>query len=82
MCSTPLKWPGAKPSQLADLVFVIRQMPKMEEPIIIEISLSRAKHDEDENLRLAEGDILLVRRTMTNMVGGAFGSVFHASRSP
>jgi polysaccharide biosynthesis/export protein len=73
---------GAKPSQLADLVFVIRKMPKMEEPIIVEISLARAKHDDDENLRLAEGDIVLVRRTMSNMVGGAFGSVFHVPRAP
>jgi polysaccharide export outer membrane protein len=70
---------GATPSQLADLVFVIRQLPQMEEPIIISISLSRAKHDEDENLRIAEGDTLLVRRTVRNMIGGAFGGVFRAT---
>jgi protein involved in polysaccharide export with SLBB domain len=73
---------GATPSQLADLVFVIRQLPNMKEPIIISVSLARAKRDDDENLRVAEGDIVLVRRTMTNMVGGAFGSMFHASHAP
>jgi hypothetical protein len=51
----------------------------MEEPIIISISLARAKHDEDENVRIAEGDTVLVRRTVRNMVGGKFGSLFHAS---
>ncbi len=73
---------GARPSQLADLVLVIRQLPKMEEPIIISVSLARAKHDDDENLRLAEGDIVLVRRTMTSMVGGAFGGMIHSPGKP
>jgi protein involved in polysaccharide export with SLBB domain len=71
---------GAKPAQLADLVFIIRQLPTMEEPIIISVSLARATHDDDENLRIAEGDIVLVRRTMRNILGGAAGSIFHASR--
>jgi protein involved in polysaccharide export with SLBB domain len=70
---------GANPAQLADLVFVIRQLPKMEEPIIISVSLARAKHDEGENLRITEGDIVLVRRTMRNILGSAAGSIFHAS---
>jgi protein involved in polysaccharide export with SLBB domain len=69
---------GGKVSQLADLVFIIRRLPKMEEPIIIELSLARAKQDEDENLRIAAGDIVLVRRTMRSMIGG----IFHASASP
>ncbi len=69
---------GGKVSRLADLVFIIRQLPKMEEPIIIEISLAHAKRDEDKNLRVAPGDIVLVRRTMRSLVGG----MFHVSRSP
>jgi protein involved in polysaccharide export with SLBB domain len=69
---------GGKVSQLADLVFIIRRLPKMEEPIIIELSLARAKQDEDENLRIAAGDIVLVRRTMRSMIGG----IFHVSASP
>ncbi len=69
---------GGKVSQLADLVFIIRQLPSMDEPIIIELSLAQAKRDEDENLRVAPGDIVLVRRTVRSMVGG----MFHASASP
>jgi protein involved in polysaccharide export with SLBB domain len=73
---------GATPAQLADLVFVIRELPKMDEPIIISISLARVKRDDNENLRLAEGDIVIVRRTMSNMVGDAFSGTFHASKAP
>jgi protein involved in polysaccharide export with SLBB domain len=69
---------GGKVSQLADLAFIIRQLPSMDEPIIIQLSLARAKQDEDENLRVAPGDIVLVRRTMRSLVGG----MFHVSAPP
>lgn len=59
---------GAK-SPVADKVLVIRQLEGMSEPAIIEVSISKAKKDGDENLRLASGDLVSVESTvLTNTV--------------
>ena len=54
---------GGLDSQVADKVFVIRKVPGQEEAILISGSLSRAKRNIVDNLRLAPGDVVSVEQT-------------------
>jgi len=49
--------------QLADKVRVIRHVPDHPEPVIIELSVRKAKHNGVDNLRLAPGDVVSVEET-------------------
>ena len=59
---------GGKSSPVADKVLVIRQWEDMPQPAVIEVSIAKAKHNGDENLLLAPGDLVTVESTVTTAV--------------
>jgi polysaccharide export outer membrane protein len=54
---------GGMSNQLADKIFVIRQEPGKQEPLLIQISYRRAKRSSDANIRLGPGDVVSVEHT-------------------
>lgn len=54
---------GGRTSQLADNVWIIRQLPGQVEPARIKISVQQAKRSGKANLRLAAGDVVSVEET-------------------
>ncbi len=54
---------GGMSNQLADKIFVIRQMPNSREPILIQVSYRQAKRSDDSNIRLGPGDVVSVEQT-------------------
>jgi polysaccharide export outer membrane protein len=58
---------GGTINSFCDKVYVIRQRPRMGEAAIVKISLSKAKQDSEENMRLAEGDLVSVEETASTM---------------
>ena len=54
---------GGLTSQVADKVYVIRQVPDQQEPIVIQLSVRNAKTNGKENLALAPGDVVSVEQT-------------------
>ncbi len=67
---------GGTTSLVADKVFVIRQLPNMPEPAVIKISMGTAKHNGEENLRLAAGDLVSVESTPATMMVDTVGKFF------
>ena len=67
---------GGRSSAVADKVYVIRQTEGNQQPAVIQVSLSKAKLDGRENLRLAAGDMISVERTFTTNALDAIGNVF------
>ena len=59
---------GGVSSPVADKAFVIRRLPDMPEPAMIQVSLRKAKRDGNENLRLAPGDLVSVETTVATAV--------------
>jgi len=59
---------GGYSSPVADKVFVIRRIEGRQEPIVIQASISTAKHNGAENIRLAAGDTITIERTPTTIV--------------
>lgn len=55
-------------SPIADKVLVIRRIEGRPEPLVILASISKAKHDGQENFRLASGDVITVEQTASTMV--------------
>ena len=61
---------GGRTLDLADKVHVIRKLPGREEPVMIEVSVKKAKRDGRSNIRLLEGDVVNVDETpLTFTVG-------------
>jgi polysaccharide export outer membrane protein len=58
---------GGASSPLADKVYVIRQLPDMPRPAVIQVSMAGAKRNGEENLRLATGDLVSVEPTLSTM---------------
>lgn len=54
---------GGMSNQMADKIFVIRQMPGLREPILIQVSYRKAKRSDDSNIRLGPGDVVSVEQT-------------------
>ena len=67
---------GGTTSPVADKVYVIRRLPNMAEPEVIKVSMSAAKQNGDENLRLAAGDLVSVESTLTTMTLDTVGKFF------
>ncbi|HVT27913.1 MAG TPA: SLBB domain-containing protein [Lacipirellulaceae bacterium] len=67
---------GGASSYVADKVVVIRQLPNMPSPVVIKVSMSAAKHDGNENLRLAAGDLVSVEVTPATVVVDTIGKFF------
>ena len=70
---------GGTTSVVADKVYIIRQLPNMPEPKVIKISMSAAKRNGDENLRLAAGDLVSVESTMSTMPLDTIGKFFRVA---
>jgi polysaccharide biosynthesis/export protein len=58
---------GGTINSFCDKVYVIRQRPRGDEAAIIKISLSKAKRNGEENMLLAEGDLVSVEETVGTM---------------
>ncbi|MCA9038733.1 MAG: polysaccharide biosynthesis/export family protein [Planctomycetaceae bacterium] len=54
---------GGISNPVADKVYVIRQLDEEEKPVVIQVSMARAKRDGDWNIELAPGDIVSVEQT-------------------
>jgi polysaccharide export outer membrane protein len=70
---------GGPSSPVADKVFVIRRLPNMPEPAVIQVSMGSAKRDGNENLRLAPGDLVSVERTPATAVVDTINNLFRMS---
>ncbi len=72
---------GGMSQQLADKVYIVRDVPNEGESAIVEVSLRRAKRNAEENVQLAPGDVVSVEQTpitvlmdVIHKVGFGFGS--------
>jgi polysaccharide export outer membrane protein len=54
---------GGTSNQLADKIFVIRQVAGSKNPAVIQVSYREAKRSADSNLRLGPGDVVSVEQT-------------------
>lgn len=54
---------GGKSNPLANEVWIVRHVPGREEPVLIKVSLRRAKEDARENLLIAAGDVISIEET-------------------
>jgi polysaccharide export outer membrane protein len=72
---------GGVSSPMADKVYVIRRLPHMPEPAIIEVSIADAKSSGNENLLLAPGDLVSVERTMSTVVVDSIMTMFRVGFS-
>jgi len=70
---------GGRSSPVADKVFVIRHLSHRPEPIVIQASLSKAKQNGLENLRLMAGDTISIEQTPTTAIVDTFGKLFRLS---
>jgi polysaccharide export outer membrane protein len=70
---------GGTTSAVADKVYIIRKLRNMTDPTVIEVSIARAKRDGDENLRLAEGDLVSVEETMSTMAVDTVSKFFRVA---
>ncbi len=59
---------GGRSSPVANKVYVIRRLEGRPEPIVIQASLSEAKHNGAENIRLAAGDTITIEQTPATTV--------------
>jgi polysaccharide export outer membrane protein len=67
---------GGSSSVIADKVLVVRQTPTQPEPLVIEVSISRAKRDGAENLILQSGDLVSVESTPATAALDTFSTLF------
>jgi polysaccharide biosynthesis/export protein len=68
---------GGSTSIVADKVFVIRPVKGKPQPLVIQASMERAKHDGQENLVLVEGDLVSIEQTPVTAVFDSFSRLFH-----
>ncbi len=68
---------GGCTSVVADKVFVIRPVKGRPQPVVIQASMQRAKHDGQENLVLSEGDMVSIEQTPTTAVFDTLSRLFH-----
>jgi polysaccharide export outer membrane protein len=67
---------GGASSVIADKVLVVRQAPQQAEPLVIQVSLSRAKRDGAENLILQTGDLVSVESSPATAALDTFSTLF------
>jgi polysaccharide export outer membrane protein len=68
---------GGSDSIVADKVYVLRPVKGRPQPLVIQASLERAKHDGQENLILAEGDLVTIEQTPATAVFDTASKLFH-----
>src|SRR5690606_33192559 len=67
---------GGPSSPVADKVYVIRRLDPESEPVVVKVSIGKAKLDGNENLRLAPGDMVSVEATPATAVVDTLSSIF------
>jgi polysaccharide export outer membrane protein len=70
---------GGSSSLVADKIYVIRRVESQPAPIVIKVSMSRAKKDGRENVRLAPGDMVSIEQTPATAVVDAFTRIIRLS---
>ena len=68
---------GGSSSMVADKVYIIRPMKGRPQPLVIQASMQRAKHDGRENLILAEGDMVSIEQTPATAVFDTLSKLFN-----
>jgi polysaccharide biosynthesis/export protein len=68
---------GGSNSIVADKVYIIRPVKGRPQPLVIQASMQRAKHDGQENLLLAEGDMISIEQTPATAVFDTLSKLFH-----
>jgi polysaccharide biosynthesis/export protein len=68
---------GGSSSIVADKVFIIRPVKGRPQPLVIQASLERAKHNGQENLVLMEGDLVTIEQTPATAVFDTASRLFH-----
>ncbi len=66
---------GGLTTTVANKVLVTRQGPDSRQPVVIELSLRKAKRDPQENLVLAEGDVVSIEETAITFALGTLRQV-------
>lgn len=72
---------GGVESPVADKVYVIRQLEGMPEPVLIQVSISKAKRDGEENLLLKTGDLVSVESTLATQTFDTLSTFFRVGVS-
>ena len=70
---------GGRSSPVADKIYVIRRVENQPQPIVIQASLSKAKQNGLENLRLASGDTITIEQTPTTALVDSIRHFFRLS---
>ena len=70
---------GGVTTNVANKVIIIRQSPDQTEPVVVQVSISKAKVDGTENLLLQSGDMISVEPTITTTVVETIKDVFRVS---
>ena len=60
---------------LADRAYVIRQIPNATEPVVVEVSIRKAKTTPADNILLTDGDVVSVEETPLTFVFGTLKNV-------
>jgi polysaccharide export outer membrane protein len=67
---------GERSNPWADKIIVKRHVAGETDPIVIETSLSDAKHDDASNIRLAPGDVVSVEETPQTTMNYIITNIF------
>lgn len=70
---------GGTATYIADKVLIVRQIPGRPGPVVIQVSLARAKKDGAENLILQAGDLVSVESTPATVALKTFESLFRVT---
>ena len=70
---------GGESSSVADKLLIIRRVEGRPEPVLINASLSAAKRNGRENIRLSPGDTISIEQTPATVVVEALKNVFRIS---
>lgn len=70
---------GGQSSPVADKLLVIRRVKGQPQPVVINASLSAAKRNGKENIRLAPGDTVSIEQTPTTVIVDTFRQIFRVS---
>ena len=62
---------GGVTESIADRVTIVRRVPDRPEPVVIRISLNKARSGGNDNLLLQDGDVVNVDETPVTFVVGA-----------
>lgn len=68
---------GGCTSVVADKVFVIRPVKGRPQPLVIQASMQRSKHNGMENLLIMEGDLVSIEQTPATAVLDVVSKLFH-----